>query len=194
MPENLKIGAFVFGAVLVLIAILGGNFKLFGAEVASSVSSPLLRFVAFALGAIFFIVAMHPLDEEMPVDSSSPSQKPAQPSSGLTTQPTSTQPTISAPSAPLPSNRTAPLSATQRWSPMGVSTKTGEDVYVDNNSIDRSNGTIQFTYKIGDDIISANADCDSNRWHAKNKDTGQDYGWISPQSQATQRMMDLVCQ
>jgi hypothetical protein len=39
MPENLKIGAFVFGAILVLIALLGGNFKIFGAEV---VRSPIL--------------------------------------------------------------------------------------------------------------------------------------------------------
>jgi hypothetical protein len=60
MPENLKIGAFVFGAILVLIAILGGNFRLFGADVASTVSNPLLRFMAFALGAIFLVVAMHP--------------------------------------------------------------------------------------------------------------------------------------
>ncbi len=59
MPENLKIGAFVFGAILVLIALLGGNFKLFGAEVAATISNRFLRFVAFALGATFLVIAMH---------------------------------------------------------------------------------------------------------------------------------------
>jgi hypothetical protein len=59
MPENLKIGAFVFGAILVLIALLGGNFKLFGAEVAATISNRFLRFVAFALGTTFLVVAMH---------------------------------------------------------------------------------------------------------------------------------------
>lgn len=47
MPESIKIGAFVFGAILILIAILGGNFKLFGAEVAATVSNRWLRFVSF---------------------------------------------------------------------------------------------------------------------------------------------------
>ncbi len=59
MPDNLKIGAFVFGAVLVLIALLGGNFKLFGAEVAATISNRFLRFVAFALGITFWVVAVH---------------------------------------------------------------------------------------------------------------------------------------
>lgn len=59
MPENLKIGAFVFGAILVLIALLGGNFKLFGAEIAATISNRFLRFIAFSLGTIFLVVAVH---------------------------------------------------------------------------------------------------------------------------------------
>jgi GUN4-like len=64
MPENITIGAFVLGAILILIAILGGNFKLFGAEIASTVSSGWLRFVAFILGTALIIVA---LDIKLPL-------------------------------------------------------------------------------------------------------------------------------
>jgi hypothetical protein len=60
MPENIRIGAFVLGGIFLLIAILGGNFKIFGAEVASTVSNRSLRFVAFILGTILLIVTMFP--------------------------------------------------------------------------------------------------------------------------------------
>ena len=33
MPQNLSIAAFVLGAILLLVAIVGGGFKLFGAEI-----------------------------------------------------------------------------------------------------------------------------------------------------------------
>ena len=58
MPDNIKIGAFVFGAILVLIAILGGNFKLFGAEVASTVSNRWLRFISFILGTALVVLTL----------------------------------------------------------------------------------------------------------------------------------------
>jgi hypothetical protein len=92
-----------------------------------------------------------------------------------------------------PPPQTSPLPVPERWKFMGVSTKTGEEVYVDNSSIDKASGTIRFTYKIGNDLITASADCDANRWYAKNKNTGEDYGWTSPQSQTTQSMMNYVC-
>lgn len=76
---------------------------------------------------------------------------------------------------------------------MGISTNTNEAVYVDNTSISKSGGTTNFTYKIGNDLINANAECERNRWHSVNKNTGEDYGWNSPQSQATQSMMNYVC-
>jgi serine/threonine protein kinase len=78
----------------------------------------------------------------------------------------------------------SPLS--QGWKLMG-SASTGESVYVDSNSIKKSGGDIRFTYKIGNELISANADCGNNRWYAKG------YGWNSPQSQATQSMVNYVC-
>jgi hypothetical protein len=64
---------------------------------------------------------------------------------------------------------------------------TGESVSVDTNSINKANETIRFNYKIGNDLIAANADCNNNRWYADG------YGWYSPQSQATQKMLNYVC-
>ena len=69
MPDNIKIGAFVFGAILVLIAILGGNFKLFGAEVASTVSNRWLRFISFVLGTALVILT---LDIKLPISTNNP--------------------------------------------------------------------------------------------------------------------------
>lgn len=92
MPENLKIGAFVFGAILVLIALVGGNFKLFGAEVAATISSRFLRFIAFVLGTTFLVVAMHsPNSGNVSVIPTAPSLQPTQSLSSLPT-PQSTQP------------------------------------------------------------------------------------------------------
>jgi hypothetical protein len=80
---------------------------------------------------------------------------------------------------------------------MGVSTaakKEGEEVYLDINSINKSSGRIHFTYKIGDELITAIADCDANRWYAKSNNTGKEYKkWYSPESQATKNMIKYVC-
>ncbi|MGG6237139.1 hypothetical protein ACQ4N7_00750 [Nodosilinea sp. AN01ver1] len=58
MPDSTQIGFLVIGGILILIAIVGGNFKLFGAEVASTVSNKFLRFVAFVLGVFLLILAV----------------------------------------------------------------------------------------------------------------------------------------
>jgi len=117
-----------------------------------------------------------------------PSQSPLKP---LPPSDDSTQPVT--PVTPSPSTQTVPSPVTERWKFMGVSTKTWEEIYVDNSSINKSSSTIYFTYKIGNDLITASADCDANRWDAKNKNTGEEYGWKSPQSPATQSMMNYVC-
>jgi hypothetical protein len=78
MPDNLRICVFAFGAVLILVALLGGNFKLFGAEVASTVSNPILRFLALALGALLIALAIqvyHFSEASAPPPLSSPSNK-----------------------------------------------------------------------------------------------------------------------
>lgn len=52
MPGTLSIGAFVLGAVLLLVALLSGGFKIFGAEVSGGTSTT-ARVIAFVLGLLF---------------------------------------------------------------------------------------------------------------------------------------------
>jgi hypothetical protein len=54
LPQSITIAAFVFGAVLLLIAIMGGGFKLFGAEVAGK-AGILMRLVAGTLGLLLIL-------------------------------------------------------------------------------------------------------------------------------------------
>lgn len=72
------------------------------------------------------------------------------------------------------------------WEFMGFAS-TGEGVSVSVNSVNRLDGSVDFDYKVGDELISASADCDGNQWYTK------DYGWYSPRSEATQKMMNFVC-
>jgi hypothetical protein len=57
MPQSITIAAFVFGAVLLLIAIMGGGFKLFGAEV-SGRAGILSRMIAGAMGLSLILVGI----------------------------------------------------------------------------------------------------------------------------------------
>jgi len=59
MPANLEIGFFVFGAVLILIGLVGGHFKIFISNI-PGVSNPFLRLVAFILGIAFVMLAIYP--------------------------------------------------------------------------------------------------------------------------------------
>ena len=52
MPETLTIAIFVFGAVLLLIGLVGGAFKLFGTEVTGKVDAR-ARIISLILGAGF---------------------------------------------------------------------------------------------------------------------------------------------
>lgn len=60
MPDNLGIGFFVLGAVLILIALVGGKFKIFIAEISPAVTSPFIRILAFALGLMFILLSLNP--------------------------------------------------------------------------------------------------------------------------------------
>lgn len=60
MPESVGIGLFVLGAVLMLIALVGGKFKIFVAEISPAVTSPFVRLIAFALGMIFIFLSLNP--------------------------------------------------------------------------------------------------------------------------------------
>ena len=59
MPATLTIGFFVFGAVLVLIALVGGRFQIFSVIVSSATASFAVRLLAFFLGAIFLSLATY---------------------------------------------------------------------------------------------------------------------------------------
>jgi hypothetical protein len=54
MPSNLAIGAFVLGGVLLLISVVKGGFKLFGAEVSGSAGGG-GRFIAFVAGIVLIV-------------------------------------------------------------------------------------------------------------------------------------------
>jgi hypothetical protein len=58
MPGSISIGLLVLGGVLILIGFLGGNFKLFGAEVAATISNRWLRFVAIIFGSVLVFTAL----------------------------------------------------------------------------------------------------------------------------------------
>ena len=72
MPSSVPIAALVLGGVLVLVALVGGNFKLFGAEVGSAPSG-CLRVVAFVLGCLLLAVG---LEIRLPVPAASADPSP----------------------------------------------------------------------------------------------------------------------
>jgi hypothetical protein len=90
MPDTLQTGSFVLGAVFLLIAILGGNFKIFSAEVSGTVGTS-IRWIAGITGLVFIVLAFRPIGQvQTPVTgplSSVPSPripttKPERPGSG----------------------------------------------------------------------------------------------------------------
>jgi len=58
MPENITIAAFVLGAVMLLISIVGGRFKIFGAEV-SGVAGKTGRIFAGVIGTILICTGLY---------------------------------------------------------------------------------------------------------------------------------------
>lgn len=58
MPQSLSIAAFVLGAVLLLIALVSGGFKIFGAEV-SGAGGTVARSIAFVIGLILIVYALY---------------------------------------------------------------------------------------------------------------------------------------
>jgi hypothetical protein len=65
MPGSMSLGLLVLGGVLILIGFLGGNFKLFGAEVAATISSRWLRFIAIIFGVVLLIAASLPSNQSV---------------------------------------------------------------------------------------------------------------------------------
>lgn len=58
MPDSVVIAVFIFGAVLILIALSGGKFEIFGSKISESVSNPLLRLIAGAIGTFLLVIAL----------------------------------------------------------------------------------------------------------------------------------------
>jgi hypothetical protein len=58
MPQSIAIGLLVLGGVLLLVAVTGGRFKIFGAEVDSAVSSAPVRLTAGLLGVAFVLTSL----------------------------------------------------------------------------------------------------------------------------------------
>ena len=87
MPQSLAIGAFVLGAVLLLISLLSGGFKIFGAEV-SGTTGITGRVVAFVIGVILLIIGFSYKESE----DGKPSPLPQPPSVNTPFQPRNLQP------------------------------------------------------------------------------------------------------
>lgn len=75
----------------------------------------------------------------------------------------------------------------ENWIFMGEAA-TGEDIYVDADSISWNNEGLRFIYSIGEETIYALAYCDSRTWYASGYDRV-----YSPTSHATSGMIDYVC-
>lgn len=84
MPQSITIAAFVFGAVLLLIALLGGSFKIFGAEVSGSAGKA-GRTVAGLAGLVLVCIGLfgsfgnsenHPSDPQQASPPTSDASKP----------------------------------------------------------------------------------------------------------------------
>jgi hypothetical protein len=58
MPTSISIAVLVLGAVLLLVAVTGGKFKIFGAEVSAAVSNTIVRLFSGAVGIILIFVAL----------------------------------------------------------------------------------------------------------------------------------------
>lgn len=74
------------------------------------------------------------------------------------------------------------------WVDMGTA-DTGEKVYVDADSIYAGKEGKRFIYSIGNETLHAAANCSNNTWYVLEYDTT-----YSPQSNATQKMLNYVCE
>ena len=112
MPQSLGIGAFVFGAVLVLLSLLIGKFKLFGAEVDGTVGK-VGRVVAFFFGVYLISISLN-LNHDQPT----PAGKGPQTDAPSSSQAMTTGARTDAPSVAIPAPRDdtpAPPSLTQKF-------------------------------------------------------------------------------
>ena len=87
MPQSVVIGLLVLGAVLLLIAVTGGNFKIFVAEVDSPVSNTPVRLLSGILGLGFIAGALILNRSAGPASAPAPASNPAASSSSASADP-----------------------------------------------------------------------------------------------------------
>ncbi len=179
-PNSSTRNAFIIGGILGLsilagsVVVVKGLPKSTEASVDSSTSTP--------------TTTATEVEAPLPPSSADPVPSPAMPSLDVEPAPvTAPEPFPVTPSpttdAPVADSDISELP----WKFVGTASS-GESVSVNTNSILPSGNSVDFEYKIGDELIVASADCRENRWYTEN------YGWYSPQSEATQSMLNFVCQ
>lgn len=102
-----------------------------------------------------------------------------------------TEPTLSSPISNSLENRPSPSvdrTVQSTWQFIGISSLTGEGIFVDSSSIKKSADATDFTYRIKGEVLFAQADCSNNQWYVSTYDKT-----YSPLSQATQDMLSYVC-
>jgi hypothetical protein len=131
MPQSIAIGLLVLGGVLLLIAILGGNFKIFGAEIGEKISSGPIRMLAGVLGIAFIFLALSPgrlaSGGNPPSTATSPSATSPTASSPAAASPATASPVTASPAEPL---TTGPSPATTKDDP-GSTSKSGAGIVFD---------------------------------------------------------------
>ncbi len=88
MPSTIELALVVLGAILILISILGGKFKIFGADIEGT-TGRFGRIIAFVLGLVFIFIAIIMDDSSLSGTSQSASE-PQTVSSSSTATPAST--------------------------------------------------------------------------------------------------------
>jgi cytoskeletal protein RodZ len=90
MPQSIAIGLLVLGGVLLLVAVTGGKFKIFVAEVDSPVSNTPVRILAGVLGVAFIVTSLVQgnISGSTPAQTNANTQSasPSSPASGATNQ------------------------------------------------------------------------------------------------------------
>ena len=116
MPQSISIAVLVLGGVLLLVAITGGKFKIFEAEIDSAVSSKLVRLISGAIGLILITVALTLGSPVSKPDSNKTDAANPQPSQAPAAQTHPDQPaSVQADPTPAP-----PTPASNPTSPMGA--------------------------------------------------------------------------
>jgi hypothetical protein len=110
MPQSIAIGLLVLGGVLLLVAVTGGKFKIFVAEVDSPVSNTPVRILAGVLGIAFILASLM----QGNIGGSTPAQANASDQSTSPTPSLTNQPNSAATSEPKSFRGSLPIPVAQK--------------------------------------------------------------------------------